>query len=160
MAVKQHIYALFDDPESGFAAYQAVQESGCSSEHCSAVLHENLIDSSLDPAADRASREGAARGAAVGGIVGAVLGGAAAIVGGIVAVGPVAAALVGGSLLAAYSALAGGIAGSDEPERHLRELEEAVNEGKILLAVETDDPELKTKCENVFRQFGGRLVTS
>jgi hypothetical protein len=160
MAVTQHIYALFDDPESGFAAYEAVQDSGCSSEHCSAVLHETLIDNSLDPANDRASREGATRGAAIGGIVGAVLGGAAAIVGGIVAIGPLAAALVGGGLLAGYGALAGGIAGSDEPEKHLRELEDAVNEGKILLAVQTDDPDMKTKCENVFKQFGGRLVAA
>ena len=157
MGTKQHIYALFEDPEAAFAAYQAVQERGCSSEHCSAILHEKLM-SSLDPSAERASREGAAQGAAIGGIVGAILGGAVAIVGGVIAVGPLAGAMVGGGLLAAYSALAGGIAGSDEPEKRLRELEEAVNNGKIVIALETDDRDLQKMCEAVFTQYGGQIV--
>jgi hypothetical protein len=158
MAAKRYIYALFDDREAARAAYEAVQARGCASEHCNAILHEKNVESSLDPAGERASREGATRGAAIGGVVGAVVGGAVAAVGG-VAVAPVAAAVVGGSLLAGYSALAGGIAASDEPEKHLRELEDAVNEGKIVIAVETDDAELGDMCVAVLEQHGGRLMS-
>src|SRR5690242_14198679 len=134
MAVKQHVYALFEDPEAAFAAYHAVVAGGCSTEHCSAVLHENRFDDSLDPTADRASREGAIRGALIGGVVGAVLGSAAVIAGGIVLIGPVFAAVLGGGVLAAYGALTGGIAGSDEPEKQLRELEGEVINGKIVIS--------------------------
>jgi hypothetical protein len=157
MAAKRHIYAVFEQREAAYAAYSTVQERGCASEHCSAILHERDIESSLDPAGERAGREGAIDGAAIGGVVGAVVGGAVAIVGG-VAVMPVAAAVVGGSLLAGYGALAGSIAASDEPEKHLRELEEALNEGKLVIAIETDDPELRNMCEDVFQQYGGQIV--
>ena len=158
MSEKQHVYALFDDPEAAFAAYHAVVDGGCSSEHCSAVLHENQFDDSLDPPVDRASREGAVRGAAIGGIVGAILGGAAVIAGGIVTIGPLAAAVLGGGVLAAYGALTGGIAGSDEPEKRLRELEGDVISGMIVISLETDDPELKKMCEVVFRRYGGKMI--
>lgn len=158
MADKQHVYALFDDAEAAFAAYQAVQDGGCSTENCTAVLHEDEIVDSLDPVSERASREGAIRGAVIGGILGAVLGGGAALVGGIVAVGPWAGAAIGGGLLAAYGALAGGIAGADEPEVQLRALEDEVTKGSIIITLETDDEDLKKMCERVFQRYGGRLV--
>lgn len=158
MADKQHIYALFEDPDAAFAAYHAVVAGGCSSEHCSAVLHENRYDDSLDPVADRASREGAIRGATLGGIVGAVLGGAAVIAGGVVTIGPVAAAVLGGGVLAAYGALTGGIAGADEPQKELRELEQDVINGLIVISLETDDPELEKMCEAVFKRYGGKIL--
>jgi hypothetical protein len=158
MAAKQHVYALFDDAEAAFAAYQAVQDNGCSTERCTAVLHEDHIDDSLDPVSERASREGAVRGAVIGGILGAVLGAAAAIIGGVVAVGPWAGAAIGGGLLAAYGALAGGIAGADEPELQLRALEDEVTKGRIVITLETDDSELKTLCERLLKRHGGRLV--
>jgi hypothetical protein len=157
MAATRHIYALFEDREAAVAAHRVVQERGGTPERCSVILHEKNVESSLDPAAERASREGATRGAAIGGVVGAVVGGAVAAVGGI-AVAPVAAAVVGGSLLAGYSALAGGIAAADEPEKHLRELEDAVSRGMIVIAVETDDPELAKVCEAVFAEHGGKIV--
>jgi hypothetical protein len=158
MAAK-HVYALFDDPEAALAAYQTVQDNGCTSEHCTAILHENHIDNSLDPVSDRASREGAVRGALIGGILGAVLGGTAALIGGVV-VGPWASAAIGGGLLAAYGALAGGIAGADEPEGQLRALEDEVSSGRIVITLETDDDDLKKMCERVFKRYGGRLVAA
>jgi alanine dehydrogenase len=158
MAAKQHVYALFEDPEAALAAYQTVQDYGCSTERCTAVLHENHIDNSLDPVSELASREGAVRGALIGGLLGALLGGSAALIGGVVAVSPWAGALIGGGLLAGYGALAGGIAGADEPEEQLRTLEDEVSSGRIVITLETDDDELKKMCERVFKRYGGRLV--
>jgi hypothetical protein len=160
MAAKEHVYALFDDPEAALAAYQTVQDSGCSTEHCTAVLHENQMNTSLDPVSERASREGAVRGALIGGVLGSVLGGTAAIIGGVAAVGPWAGAAIGAGLLAGYGALAGGIAGADEPEGELRALEDDVSSGSIVITLETDDAELKKMCERVFKRYGGRLVAA
>jgi len=121
-------------------------------------MHERHIDESLLPSGERAGREGAAEGAAVAGSVGAVLGGLAALGGGILGIGPLAAAAFGGGVMAAYGGLLGGISGSDEPERHLRALADDVEAGKVLIAVETEDPILEAMCEQVFARHGGRQV--
>ncbi|KIG13976.1 hypothetical protein DB30_07392 [Enhygromyxa salina] len=52
----------------------------------------------------------------------------------------------------------GGISGSDDAEKHLRALYAEVENGKILIAVETDDSELEKMCETIFAEHGGRQV--
>lgn len=158
MSKTQHVYALFSSRAAATAAFAAVRENGCSSEHCSAILHEDQIDDSALTGPETAGREGARDGAAIGGSVGIVLGGLAALGGGLVGVGPLAAAAIGGGMMGAYGALAGGLSGSDEPEKHLRALQDEIESGKILIAVETDDRELKTMCISVFEAHGGRSI--
>jgi hypothetical protein len=159
MSTTRHVYAMFDRLEDALAAYAEVQASGCSTEHCSAMLHEKHIDEAALTGGERASPEGAAKGAAVGGAAGVVLGGLAALGGGILGVGPLAAAAFAGGVMAAYGALLGGIAGSDEPEHHLRAMQRELETGKVLIAIETDDPKLRAMCETVFETHGGRRVT-
>jgi hypothetical protein len=158
MSRTQHVYALFDSTAAAAAAYNAVQARGCSNEHCSAILHEKHIEESALTEGERAGREGARKGAIVAGTVGAAIGGLAAIGGGLLGVGPLAAAAFGGGVMSAFGALLGGISGSDEPEKHLRALANEVEEGKILIAVETDDDQLRSLCEEVFDDHGGRMV--
>lgn len=158
MPKTRHVYALFDRLEDALAAYDEVQAGGCTTEHCSAMLHEKHIEESSLSGGERASREGAAEGAAVAGTAGLVLGGLAALGGGIVGVGPLAAAAFAGGVMAAYGALIGGIAGGDDPERHLRAVKQELESGKILIAIEADDPALRAMCERVFEAHGGRSV--
>jgi len=155
MPKTRHVYALFDDLDAALAALTEVQARGCASEHCSAMLHERHIDSTRLPTGERASREGAAKGATWGGTVGAVLGGLAALGGGILGIGPLAAAAFAGGVLAAYGALLGGIAGGDEPDHRLRVLQKDVEGGKVLIALETDDPALRAMSEEVLAKHGG-----
>lgn len=160
MSKTQHVYALFDSAAEATAAYEAVQAGGCSNEHCSAILHEKHLDHSALTTGERAGNEGARDGAAIAGSAGAVIAGLAALGGGILGVGPLAAAAFGGGVMAAYGALLGGVSGSDEPERHLRALQGRVEGGGILIAVETDDPDLEKMCEAVFEEHGGRQVVA
>ncbi len=113
----------------------------------------------MSPCCPRASVP-AARAPLTAGTAGAVIAGLATIGGGIFGVGPLLAAAVGGGVMAAYGALLGGIAGSDEPEAHLRALAAEVEAGKILIAVETDNGELETVCEETFAKHGGRQVVA
>lgn len=159
MSTTRHVYAIFDHLDDALAAYDEVQARGCATEHCSAMLHEKHIDESRLRGGERASREGAAEGAAVAGAAGMLLGGLAALGGGILGVGPLAAAAFAGGVMAAYGALLGGIAGSDEPERHLRAMKRELESGKILIAIETDDPKLRAVCDAVFETHGGRRVS-
>lgn len=158
MSRTQHVYALFESPEAATAAYASVQALGCSTEHCSALLHEKHIDPSSLTTRERAGTEGAVKGAAIGGTAGVVIGGFAALGGGLLGVGPLAAAAFGGGIMAAYGAVLGRISGSDEPDKHLRGLETEVESGKVLIAVETDDRELEKMCMKVFEEHGGRQV--
>lgn len=160
MASTQHVYAIFDDPDTAGAAYDDLRVSGCSGEHCSAIMHERHVDLSALPSGERAGTEGAVAGAAVAGSAGAILAGLAALGGGLVGIGPLAAAAFGGGVMAAYGGLTGGLAGSDEAEKHLRALADDVEAGKILIAVETDDADLEEKCKKIFAKHGGRQVVA
>ncbi len=158
MSKVQHVYAIFEDATQAAKAYEAVQERGCANEHCSAILHERHVDESLLPRGERAGSEGAKQGALVAGSIGAALGGLGALGGGLVGLGPLAAVALGGGAMAMYGGLLGGIAGSDEPEKHMRALAAEVEAGRVLVAVETDDAELEVMCEEVFNEHGGRKV--
>ncbi len=158
MATKRHIYALFDSPIRAVAAYAEILRSGCTDEHCSAIVHEKHIDEGLLPSGERAGREAAGEGAALAGAAGAAIAGLAALGGGIFGIGPIAAAAAGGGVMAAYGALLGAISGSDDPERHLRELAEEVEAGRILIAVETDNPDMASMCQEAFEKNGADPV--
>lgn len=158
MSKTQHVYALFESPQTAAEAFAQLRARGCSSERCSAILHERHVDESVLPAGERAGSEGARDGALIAGTAGAVLGGLAAVGGGLLGIGPLAAAAFGGGVMAAYGALLGGLSGSDEPEKHLRALEQEVEAGKVLIAVETDDDELEKMCEAIFEAHGGRPI--
>ena len=158
MARTQHIYALFESSVAATRAYAEVQARGCSTEHCSVILHEGHIDESDLRSGERATREGAVGGALAAGTAGVLLGGLAGLGGGLLGVGPLGAAALGGGVMAAYGALLGGIWGSDEPEKHLRGLKDEIERGRFLLAIETDDPILEQVCERVFEKHGGRQL--
>ena len=157
MPKTQHVYALFETSQAANAAIASIEGRGCSSEHCSAILHERHLDESVLPNGERASGEGARDGALAGGAAGLVLGGLAALGGSLLGAGPLAAVVAGG-ILAGYSAVAGGLAGADVPEKHLRAIQAELESGKILIAVETDDPELERMCAAVFVEHGGQPV--
>lgn len=158
MSKTQHVYALFDTPEAAAAAQASLMARGCSNEHCSAILHESSIDTSVLPNAERASAEAARDGALVGGATGVVLAGVVTLGSGLLGAGPLAAMVVAGGVMAAYGAAIGGITASDTPEKHMRALEAEIENGKVLVAVETDDAELEEVCEIVFEQHGGQKI--
>src|SRR5690606_5805533 len=92
MTKTRHIHALFESPDAAAAAYAAIQTGGCVTDHCSAILHQKHLDESGLTTDERAGREGARDGAMVAGTTGAVIGGLAALGGGLLGVGPLAAA--------------------------------------------------------------------
>jgi UDP-glucose 4-epimerase len=158
-AMPKHVYALFNRAEDANAAFEEIRASGCENEYCSAILHENHIDRGQLTLAERGGKELAGKGAAVG-VVGAVVGGLVALGSGLVGIGPLAAAAAAGGVTAAYAMLAGGISGSDEPERVLRAIEDELEKGRILVAVETEDEKLRVTSVQVFEKYGGYQIES
>ncbi|MCA9660770.1 MAG: DUF1269 domain-containing protein [Myxococcales bacterium] len=158
MPKKRHTYALFDTPDAATAAYDALSASGCSSEHCSAILHQRHIDETLLGEGESASPEGARRGAILAGTSGAIIGGLVALGGGIVGVGPLIGLAFGGGVMSVWGALLGAIASSEDPERHLRALEGEVEAGKILIAVSADEQATIDRASEILAEHGGELV--
>jgi hypothetical protein len=155
---KRHVYALFANRDQAFAAYDELQRRGSPTEHCSVVLHRNLLDEEELTMSETAAREGAKKGAVIAGVAGAIIAGLIAVPGGLVAIGPLAAAALGGGIGAAWGGLLGSISGASAPEKALREIEKALHEGKVLVAVETDDPALAQACSEVLAAHGGEPI--
>jgi hypothetical protein len=156
----RHVYALFERHEDAVAAYREVQDRGCRGEQCSVLLHEGSLDVDDLPMGETAAREGAAKGAILAGASGAVLLALIALPGGLLGVGPLAAALLGGGTGALYGGLLGALSGASDPDKTLRRIEQDVRSGKVLVGVETDDPALASTCGDVFVSHHGRSVTS
>lgn len=154
----RHVYALFQEHDQATAALEEAQRRGCQGENCSILMQEDLLDEELLAMSETAVREGAKKGAIVAGAAGAVVAGLAALPGGLLGFGPLVAAIFGAAWGAAFGGLLGGISGASDPDKTLRKIEEQVNAGKILIAVETKDEALADACDEVFRSHGGQKV--
>lgn len=153
----QHVYALFVRREDAAAALDEVRSAGCESESCNAILHEGELDKSELSLTEQGGKEMGPRGAVITGTVGAVAAGIAAAILGAPAL---AAAAAAGGVAALYGLLAGGISGSDDPERALRTIQDEVEQGKTLIALEVDDNKLREMCEQVFEKHGGYQIVA
>lgn len=112
------------------------------------------------------SAEGAVSGATAGGLIGGTLGllaglGSIALpgVGTLVAAGPIMAALSG----VAVGSISGGIAGSltaaQIPEYYIKQVSKDVEEGRILIAVDTDSKDKAKKVSDIFEKDGATDVS-
>lgn len=158
MSDKRHVYALFEGRERATAAYKELQDIGCKAEACSVLMFKDLLDEEQLTMSETAAREGAAKGAVIAGVGGALIAGLAALPGGFLGIGPLAAALFGGGAGAAFGGLSGVISGASDPEAQLREIEEQVRKGKVLVAVETEDAALEKQAGEILARHGGVRV--
>lgn len=158
MPKKHHTYALFADADAATTAYDALRSAGCSSEHCSAILHKSHIDETMLGEGESASQEGARRGAILAGTSGAIIGGLVALGGGIVGVGPLIGLAFGGGVMSVWGALLGAIASSEDPEEHLRALEGRVEAGEILIAVSADERAQVERAAEILDAHGGEII--
>ena len=105
--------------------------------------------------------EGAVAGAAGGGLLGGTLGvlagiGALAIpgLGPFIAAGPIMAGLSGIAAGAAVGGVTGALVGMGIPEVEAKLYEDRLRAGNILIAVHTEDSEMRDRAIRVFKQVG------
>jgi hypothetical protein len=104
-------------------------------------------------------------GGAIGGTVGAILAGIAAVGTsialpglGLVIAGPLAAAAVGAGAGAASGGLVGALIGWNIPEERVKEYEEGVKNGGILMGVKTRNDEDALHFEDEWKRTGGQHI--
>jgi hypothetical protein len=139
------IVGVFDSDMEARSAIDGLKQQGYSADEIS-VIGKNKDDmKEIKEATGTKAPEGAATGAATGGVAGGVTGllaglGLLAIpgIGPILAAGPIAAALTGAAVGAGAGGIVGGLIGMGIPEDEAKRYNEYVDQGKILVMVDSD----------------------
>jgi hypothetical protein len=165
------ITALFDDAESAERAYQACVARGYDIGQVNVVMSEQtrrrLSSSDSEAATELASRkaEGGELGGPTGGHAGifvtifAAVGAAVALPAlGLVVAGPVAVALAGAGAAGLAAGLLGALGDWGVPEERVSRYEKAIQDGGILIMLETRSEEDAGQIEQDWRALGGRDV--
>ena len=146
---KPMLTGLFRDRDSAERAYQSISDRGYTRDDVNVVMSDETRDKHFTgSAAGRETELGnkAAEGAGIGGAIGGSLGAIAAAIAavgttialpglGIVIAGPIAAAIAGAGAGAATGGIVGALVGWGIPEERVKEYDQGIREGGILMAV-------------------------
>lgn len=161
------VVGVFDTNGEALEAARALQRAGIDDTHISLVAQET--DRAPDIGAeDTMAGEGAIQGAGVGAVVGGTLAGLVALavpgVGPLLAAGPLSGAItaaLGGALTGAgVGVLAGSFTGLGISKEHAEQYEQAVREGRAILAVKVPGDADVAPIQILLDQQGAREVTS
>ena len=167
------VTGLFPDRASAEAAYNSAHTRGYSKDDVNLVMSDDTRkrhfsdDSAMGKETELGNKaaEGAGIGGAIGGTIGAILAGIAAVGTsialpglGLVIAGPLAAAAAGAGAGAASGGLIGALIGWNMPEERVKEYEEGVKNGGILMGVKTRNDEDAMHFENEWKQNGGQNI--
>jgi hypothetical protein len=164
----RYMTGLFHDRESAEKAYQGAIDRGYSRDDVNLVMSEDTRNRHFGNTQGRETElgnkaaEGAGVGAGIGGALGAIaaavaaVGTSIAIPGlGLVVAGPVAAALAGAGAGGAAGGLLGALVGWGIPEERVRQYEEGIRNGGILMGLKTRNDEDASHIEEHWRQSSG-----
>ncbi|NGZ77018.1 YsnF/AvaK domain-containing protein [Saccharibacillus alkalitolerans] len=155
--MSKKIVGVFNSERDASSAIQALKRTGYNTDDISVVTRDKKDMRKLEDETGTMAPEGAAGGAATGGVLGGIGGllaglGALAIpgIGPILAAGPLAATLAGAAVGAAGGGLVGGLIGLGIPENEAKEYDEAVDNGNILVIVDTEEAN-RSEISRIFR---------
>lgn len=141
----KHIIGVFNSEEEAIQVINQLKAEGYRADDISVIGRNNdglnQIEDETETKAEAGLATGAATGGVLGGVTGLLLGiGALAIpgIGPIIAAGPIVATLTGAAVGAGAGGLVGGLIGLGIPENEAKDYDNYVNDGKILVLVESD----------------------
>ena len=166
------VTGLFPDRESAEAAYNSAHTRGYSKDDVNLVMSDETRDrhfsgttAGKETELGNKAAEGAGIGAGIGGTIGAIIAGIAAVGTtlalpglGLVIAGPLAAAAAGAGAGAAGGGLIGALIGWNIPEERVKDYEEGIKNGGILMGVRTKNEDDAVHFENEWRQNRGEHV--
>ena len=167
------VTGLFKDQHTAESAYKSATEMGYSKDEINVVMSEDTRkkyygkDATLETEVGNKAAEGAAIGGALGGTIGAIAAAVAAIGTnlvlpglGLVIAGPLAAAVAGAGAGGVTAGLVGALIGWGIPEDRLKEYEQGINDGGILIGVKARSSEHARQFENNWNQNSGTQISS
>ena len=164
------VTGLFPDRASVEAAYGAANTRGYSTDDLNLVMSDDTRirhfgTTAVETELGNKAAEGAGIGGAIGGTVGAIAAAVAAVGTtlalpglGLVIAGPIAAAVAGAGAGAASGGLIGALIGWNMPEERVKEYEEGLKNGGILMGVHARSDEDAVYLENQWREHRGERV--
>lgn len=154
---------LFPDRESAELGYNSLSERGYTKDDVNVVMSEDTKKTHFTAAGTQTelgnkAAEGAGVGGAIGGTVGAIaaalvaVGTTIAIPGlGLVIAGPLAAAVAGAGAGAATGGIVGALVGWNMPEERVKQYDEGIRKGGILMGVHPRNDEDAAFFENTWK---------
>jgi hypothetical protein len=166
---KRMVTGMFRDRDSAEAAYRSLRDRGYGKDDVNVIMSDearkkHFSDVDRDTDLGNKALEGAAVGAGIGGTLGAILAGVAAVGTlaipgvGIIAAGPIAAALAGLGAGAATGGLVGALVGAGIPEERAKLYEKGVKEGGIVMGVEPRSDEDARYIESEWKRHRGEDI--
>lgn len=163
------VTGMFRDRNSAEAAYRSLTDRGYGKDDVNVIMSDetrkkHFHDDDRDTDLGNKALEGAAVGAGIGGTLGAILAGVAAVGTlaipgvGIIAAGPIAAALAGLGAGAATGGLVGALVGAGIPEDRAKLYEKGVKEGGIVMGVNPRSDEDAKYIESEWKRHRGEDV--
>lgn len=160
------VTGVFDSAPRAARAVGTMESRGVPSTDISLVTSERVGSEAFTVEKHSKVAEGAATGAGVGGAVGALAAGLTAVGAiatgglGILAAGPIVAALAGAGAGAAAGGAIGGLVGLAIPEHELKFYEEALERGGVVVGVSCDDKDTVKLVKDIMKDAGAAKVSS
>lgn len=157
------ITGLFKDPADASAAIEDLALGGVPIDKISVVASEHIGPEGFGVTEHSHVGEGAAIGAGSGGAIGALVAGFTAIGAvatggvGLIAAGPLIAALAGAGAGAAVGGTVGGLVGLMVPGHEVDFYKKALDEGCVLVGVE-DENDYVSKARDVFKRHDAKKI--
>jgi len=164
------VTGLFPDRASAEAAYGAASSRGYASEDVNLAMSDDtrkrhFAGAGTETELGNKAAEGAGIGGAIGGTLGAIAAAIAAVGTtlalpglGLVVAGPLAAAIAGAGAGAAGGGLVGALIGWNMPEERVKDYEEGIKNGGILMGVQARDDADATYLEDQWKVNKGQNV--
>lgn len=160
------ITGIFDTPNKAAQAVQTIEARGFAPSQISLVTSDGINRDSFTIDSHSKLAEGAAIGAAGGGAVTALVAGLTAVGAiatggvGVLAAGPIVAALAGAGAGAAGGSVIGGLIGAAIPEHELKHYEDAIGKGHVMVGVECDDKDRESIVKDAFKHYDAVRVST
>jgi hypothetical protein len=168
---KPVLTGLFRDRDSAERAYQSISDRGYTRDDVNVVMSDDTRKRHFANTVGRETELGnkAAEGAGIGGAIGGSLGAIAAAIAavgttialpglGLVIAGPLAAAIAGAGAGAATGGIVGALIGWGIPEERIKEYDQGIRDGGILMAVRPRNDEDASFFENSWKSNRGEHV--
>ncbi len=164
------VTGLFPDRDAAEAAYNAAHTRGYTTDDVNLVMSDDTRTRHFgNEAVETELGNKAAKGAGIGGAIGGTVGAIAAAIAavgttlalpglGIVIAGPLAAAAAGAGAGAAGGGLIGALIGWSMPEERVKEYEEGIRQGGILMGVHARSDEDARYLEDQWRANRGERI--
>lgn len=160
------ITGLFESPSDAARAVDALINRGVSPDAISVIASESMNLDEFAITTKSKVAEGAAIGAGVGGGIAAIIAGFT-VVGtlatsgvGLLAAGPLVAALAGAGAGAAVGGALGGLIGLGIPEHEVKYYEDALSKGSVLIGVDNENVEDDDMVKDILKHHDVQKVSS